>query len=536
MAGEVVQEVKPPMLCIAEPPSGEEKGAPPSEAPGARGVGEGSTPPSVEASAAMALAELVAANTATSAVEQMYGVMVPYEQLSPKQRLLALRCICFAAAAASELEQASQSAAPGQLGSLGDSALWFLAADYRLVKVPPTGKSDSSCRFSPAQAPQSPGYTWQPLAISRGDLLRFGRELAKCCAAGSLPAGSLPPSPSTGTSTEVAAAAAVARLAEPAAVAARHVLARLRALLPPEDLAVLDVAVATPTCERRTKSLPSSLPTSSSLKRKHRPGGGGRTPLSQAGSLPSPYSNGSISPSASEDLRIDPALVALEEPEQETPRVRCQVRACRVPVGHRLVAIKATLKLTIPRQRKVSSLMRWNAEGGPIPLKRISSSSKRSLSSGSVEPEAIHGPKLESVAPKHGIGGVQTTPEGADERKVERLLERKIVAGGEPNYLVEWCGDHENSWTHWSALVSRGKSIADFHAAQFAAGGVNLYWSELCPASWDTDPELPLWRIYCRRLASGREAKTFYGPLGEYTRAKATAQHLCALYATPKVI
>jgi len=75
--------------------------------------------------------------------------------------------------------------------------------------------------------------------------------------------------------------------------------------------------------------------------------------------------------------------------------------------------------------------------------------------------------------------------------------------------------------------------IRRFHESQLASGTLRPYWAGSCPASFDAEAELPAWRIHSRRTSSGREVKTFYGPLGEYTRSRALAKQLAKLYPLP---
>ena len=47
--------------------------------------------------------------------------------------------------------------------------------------------------------------------------------------------------------------------------------------------------------------------------------------------------------------------------EGDGMRVRATVRATKVPIGHRLLEVRAVLKLTIPRARRLSSTLRWRS-------------------------------------------------------------------------------------------------------------------------------------------------------------------------------
>ena len=286
--------------------------------------------------------------------------------------------------------------------------------------------------------------------------------------------------------------------------------------------------------------------------------------------------------------------------------VKAQLRASKVPVGHRLMEIRAVLKLSIPRQRKISSTMRYNergpggglatkeatstgasplAEGGGIGTTGISplvvstvamdlmpamspaaaaAASSIGIMFGSDATAAAAAPSAAAAA-SMGAGRVQgqkskggpsssggssrgpsakksksgTVGEGGEQEvfEVEALLGRRIGAGGEPQYLVHWRGypSGEDSWEPWASLIVCSDGIRAFHAAMFSDGSSQLAYAAGCPPAgrFDEDRELPGWRILSKRTASGREYRTYFGPLGEHVRSRATAIQLKTFYEMP---
>ena len=54
--------------------------------------------------------------------------------------------------------------------------------------------------------------------------------------------------------------------------------------------------------------------------------------------------------------------MTMAPPDGGEVHVKASLRACKVPVGHRQLSVRAVLKLSIPRQRRPSSTMRWRQE------------------------------------------------------------------------------------------------------------------------------------------------------------------------------
>eukprot|EP00966_Prymnesium_polylepis_P313461 7243444-Prymnesium_polylepis.1 len=55
-------------------------------------------------------------------------------------------------------------------------------------------------------------------------------------------------------------------------------------------------------------------------------------------------------------------------------------------------------------------------------------------------------------------------------------------------------------------------------------------WGAGCPWQYETDAELPAWRVQSKRTAAGKMFKVYYGPCGETVRSRSNALQICALY------
>ena len=171
-----------------------------------------------------------------------------------------------------------------------------------------------------------------------------------------------------------------------------------------------------------------------------------------------PEASGNGAEQLGDSLPRDGASAPVERPPSP-PHVRVQLYARRVPVGHRQLDVRACLKLSIPRQRKLSSTLRFHQqEAGPQhwhdprhhKLSATSPPAPGSAALAAGQPGAV---LLNEEA--DAAAGVLPQKRAARHGKVaDRVLARAIGAGGEPQYLVAWKGQAESdsTWEAWSSL------------------------------------------------------------------------------------
>ena len=103
---------------------------------------------------------------------------------------------------------------------------------------------------------------------------------------------------------------------------------------------------------------------------------------------------------------------------------------------------------------------------------------------------------------------------------------------------VRWAGytPEDDSWESWVQLGACIAVVTQYHAAEFAkAVSPKQEFAFGCPAAdaCKTDADLPGWRILAKRTGSGREYRTYFGPLGEHVRSRSLAIQLAGLYELP---
>lgn len=112
--------------------------------------------------------------------------------------------------------------------------------------------------------------------------------------------------------------------------------------------------------------------------------------------------------------------------------------------------------------------------------------------------------------------------------EVERVADHRVSASGEPQYLVEWkgYGPMHNSWEPWTSLTMCATMTAKWHNEQRKPPA----WSANCPTQFETDAELPSWRVHSKRSSAGKVSKIFFGPRGEMVRSRSSAVQIHSLY------
>ncbi|EOD09574.1 hypothetical protein EMIHUDRAFT_448412 [Emiliania huxleyi CCMP1516] len=478
--------------------------------------------------ALLSAAEALAAAAAAPTDEARSAGLLPYAQARPLHRVLALRALLLALVSPAERRKVRTAALRCHLGSCFDADYWAVTSASRVYRCTKPGGAQQT-----GELPM--GCRWEAVCLEREDFATFCSTLARCCVT--------PPELSqAGASRPQTACLAM--------------LGRLRDRLPAAEHGLLEppplptpVAASEPrhearpapaaragchdVAERRDRDSERKRERSGSSRREAR-GEHGAGPLAAR-----PEASGNGAEQLGDSLPRDGASALVERPPSP-PHVRVQLYARRVPVGHRQLDVRACLKLSIPRQRKLSSTLRFHQqEAGPQhwhdprhhKLSATSPPAPGSAALAAGQPGAV---LLNEEA--DAAAGVLPQKRAARHGKVaDRVLARAIGAGGEPQYLVAWKGQAESdsTWEAWSSLENCDSLIRQLHAAELASGKLLPHWSPACPEKFDSDPELPGWRILARRTQSGRETKTYYGPLGEHARSKTVAVQLSKLYDLP---
>ena len=97
--------------------------------------------------------------------------------------------------------------------------------------------------------------------------------------------------------------------------------------------------------------------------------------------------------------------------------------------------------------------------------------------------------------------------------------------------MVEWkeYGPMHNSWEPWTSLTALKALTARYHTDN----PIDPTYASGCPAHYDSDSELPRWRVLIKRTSSGRDYKTYFGPRGEVARSRSAALQIASLYGDP---
>ncbi|KAL1500617.1 hypothetical protein AB1Y20_013269 [Prymnesium parvum] len=385
---------------------------------------------------------------------------VPYAEVPPHARLALLSCLTGALLTPAEARLVERGGGAAYLGSDGEHGYWGVMRHYRLYRCKPAAAAEAGGALPL-------GARWTALCDDKSDCRRFAAALALFC-----------------------------RAAGADGAAARLLASRLRGFLTADDRRAVDEAVgkAAAAAEEERRRAAARSPS-------HR----------RAEAAPPP------------DAPLPPALASLAglpllradshgEAEGGGVVVRASLRVCKVPVGHRQLAIRAVLKLSIPRQRRISSTLKWRRQD----YAEQAEQHKRAAADGE----------------RRG-GGAEGGEEASDEAdgaalEAERVLDHRVGVGGEPRYLVAWKGHgaEYNSWEPWTALAGSAALTARWHHADRAPAA----WAAACPAQFESDPELPSWRVVTKRTSSGKVSKVFYGPKGEAVRSRSAALQICALY------
>lgn len=494
--------VQSPASLTVQSPASKEPNSP---------AGGRDSPATQESVTAAAIASLKA--TAGGGADAMSGPesMALYAGVVASERLLMLRCLCRALMSGGERQALQRTVASCHIGSDTEGTYWLLPAEHRLYRAP--------LGLSGGQGALPLGCRWQSLAVARHELLRFAQLLDRAGSAVAAPGSAL----SAG------------------ALGARTVLDAMRPLFEPHELVLPSPPAAVATAVAR-----------------HSGGGGGAPPSKRAcGGIGHAAAAGSRAGASALGAAGGGGLVAAGSgaaafdgggSEACGPvHVKASLRACKVPVGHRQLSVRAVLKLSIPRQRRVSSTMRWRREETGAEGGAAGGEGGDGYEGGGARARGGHAGGANGT---NGTGGAGSSKarrkangyedEGDTEQElfeVEEILQRRIAHGGEPQFLVKWkgFGHNDDSWEPWTSLIAPcAVMLRDFHVSQMASGALRPYWADACPASTQADTELPHWRVQAKRTSSGREYRVFFGPLGEHVRSRVTAQQLASLYTVPE--
>jgi len=318
--------------------------------------GAGGAPCSADALLAAVAAAL--SQAAAASFEERTEGLAPYTEARPVDRLLALRALCLGLLTPSERKKVRSAGARLHLGSCLEADYWALpsaARVYRTARPPGT-----------AELPV--GALWEPVSLERDDFVAFGTTLAHCCVAHA-----------DASRTVAACHAALGRLRE-RVPAADH--AFLEPPPPPEPVWQPEPEPAPKPHKPKPAAAPRAAPADHHPRPDRRAGAGqsaeqkrDRSAAAAAGAA-----GGSGSRRAAGEVSHAAAAVAAgagssqaadegvgdgddcDERQPSPPHVRVQLRAQRVPVGHRQMAVRACLKLSVPRQRKLSSTLRFHQQ------------------------------------------------------------------------------------------------------------------------------------------------------------------------------
>jgi hypothetical protein len=315
----------------------------------------GEVPP-VQSSVDPALLSAAAAITCVASaptLQQRTKGLRPYAAARPHDRMMALRALCFSLLTPSERKKARVAGTRLHIGTCMDADYWAIPSALRVYRA---------CRpISSAELPV--GTSWEPVSLERDDFVTFGTTLARCCVA-----------TSHGSRGGVASHAMLNRLRDRVPLADHSYL---EPPLPPEPLWEPEPEPIRPS---RPRPAPIVRPTSADnraerkeAERRRDRNAGKRERFGAPRAEPPPAHATQIvvaeppAPAAHDTDELMPnGDDNADERQPSPPRVRVQLRAQKVPVGHRQVAVRACLKLSVPRQRKLSSMLRFHQQdAGP---------------------------------------------------------------------------------------------------------------------------------------------------------------------------
>jgi hypothetical protein len=305
--------------------------------------------------AVLSAAAAITCVTTAHTLEQRTKGLRPYAATRPLHRMMALRALCRGLLTPSERKKVRVAGSRLHIGSCMDADYWAVPPAFRVYRL------YRACR-SPSSAELPVGAPWEPVSLERDDFVAFGTTLARCCVANS-----------DGSRAGAACHAMLNRLRDRVPLADHSYL---EPPLPPEPLWEPEPE---PTRPPRSRPTPILRPTSADnraerkdAERRRDRNVGKRERFSAPHVEPSPAYAAEVvdeEPLAAAPGMDDAVLdgdAAADERMPSPPRVRVQLRAQRVPVGHRQLAVRACLKLSVPRQRKLSSTLRFRQqEAGP---------------------------------------------------------------------------------------------------------------------------------------------------------------------------
>ena len=192
------------------------------------------------------------------------------------------------------------------------------------------------------------GMSWAPLSLDANECRQLMVLLSKCCRL------------SLGVASANSARQLLAKLSSHLTVADRAKIAEIEERNEVEAAATAAAAEVDAAAAAAVASASTSAATAASLSRSPAMRAHGSPARSPADS---PASRRRMQEQVPPLELLPPADGAAAE-EDGPPRVRALLHACKVPVGKRQLAVRAVLKLSIPRHRRASSTLRWRASDG----------------------------------------------------------------------------------------------------------------------------------------------------------------------------
>mgnify|MGYP003684153897 CR=1 FL=1 len=294
-------------------------------------------------SAASAISCVASAST----LEQRVKGLVPYAKSKAVERMMALRALCLSIVTPSEQKRVRTAGSRLYLGSCLDADYWAIPSASRVYRIPrQAGNADIPV-----------GSAWTAVSLERDDFVAFGTTLARCCVAHCEGAAS--------ASRSGAACYAVLNRLRDRVPASEHPY--LEPPPPPEPLWEPEpepVKAGRPrTVNIRPHSESQSRSDRKEVERRRSANVGKRERSAAPAEAPIVAATDAASKG---NARAVNGVAILEQRPTSPPRVRVQLRAQRVPIGHRQVAVRACLKLTVPRHRRLSSTLRFHQQdAGP---------------------------------------------------------------------------------------------------------------------------------------------------------------------------
>ncbi|KAL3917460.1 MAG: hypothetical protein SGPRY_006396, partial [Prymnesium sp.] len=297
-----------------------------------------------------------AAALAFRATDALPPPLVPYSDLQPQARLALLSCLCKALMTPAEVSSVQRGGLAAYLGTDGEFGYWGVIRHYRLYRqklhafASSNGGSVHGCSMVSTN-PQAAvnlegalpiGSLWTPICLDDSECRRFSVVVSLFCHAASHSAN-----------------------------LARRLASKFISYLTSADRRAIQEAIAS-TQLHEASSIAPVAPSRSAEDRCH---------AAEASALRSSKSPASSKKALHSDANL-PALQSLPASMAGPPglvvqkreshgeldnsgsavMVRASLRACKVPVGHRQLAVRAVLKLSIPRQRRISSTLKWRSK------------------------------------------------------------------------------------------------------------------------------------------------------------------------------